>query len=329
MLKDTIFYSLSNLSFLLTPCFPDVYPEFHDTSRNLPLKDLSHRKLLDGSFEDRSLLDRLQQRGEFYASVATKNHFLEYYPDSFFPILKGGGWSSNAVRPLSKGGRVMVDVKRGILEGHFAVRSSSSSGSGDATSDTVKEAIKLFESSKRTGIAVPFRTCVLPEKFQNTKRDRKEAYHLSAAAAKASDRSRLWMSWPMLVGFSFTARVWGKLLLGMPKASKKTLTPRRSLSTQQRPSSRKFGVEIAALGGEGKTGNCGYISFQTQAFDQLVLEEEKKELIRAVARNAGGGGFDDEDDDSDDEDDFEDAGIDVVANKGGASIFLLHGPPGT
>ena len=309
----------------------DVYPEFHDTSRNLPLKDLSHRKLLDDSLEDKSLLDRLQQRGEFYASVATKNHFLEYYPDSFFPILKGGGWSSNAVRPLSKGGRVMVDVKRGILEGHIAVRSSSASGSGDATSDTVKEAIKLFESSKRTGIAVPFRTCVLPEKFQNTKRDKQKQsnYQLSPAAAKASDRSRLWMSWPMLVGFSFTARVWGKLLLGMPK-DKPALSPRsRSLEAQQRPSSKKFGVEIAALGGEGKTGNCGYISFQTQAFDQLVLEEDKKELIRAVARNAGGGGFDDEDDDdSDDEDDFEDAGIDVVANKGGASIFLLHGPPG-
>jgi len=305
----------------------DVYPEFHDTSRNLPLKDLSHRKLLDDSIEDRSLLDRLQQRGEFYSSVATNNHFLEYYPNSFFPILKGGGWSSNAVRPLSKGGRVMVDVKRGILEGHIAVRSSS--GSGDATSDTVKEAIKLFESSKRTGIAVPFRTCVLPEKFQNTKRDRKEAkYLLSAAAAKASDRSRLWISWPMLVGFSFTARVWGKLLLGMPKAPAKTVYSRRSLSAQQRPSSRKFGVEIAALGGEGKTGNCGYISFQTQAFDQLVLEEEKKELIRAVARNAGGGGFEDADDDSDYDEDFEDAGIDVVANKGGASIFLLHGPPG-
>ena len=312
--------------------FADVYPEFHDTSRNLPLKDLSHRKLLDDSLEDSSLLNRLQQRGEFYASVATKNHFLEYYPDSFFPILKGGGWSSNAVRPLSKGGRVMVDVKRGILEGHIAVRGSSSSGSGDAMSDTVKEAIKLFESSKRTGIAVPFRTCVLPEKFQNTKRDRqlKSHYQLSVAAAKASDRSRLWMSWPMLVGFSFTARVWGKLLLGMPRITA-ALSPRsRSLAAQQRPSSKKFGVEIAALGGEGKTGNCGYISFQTQAFDQLVLEEDKKELIRAVARNAGGGGFEDDDDSDsdDDDDDFEDAGIDVVANKGGASIFLLHGPPG-
>mmetsp|Transcript_9484 Transcript_9484/g.9235 ORF Transcript_9484/g.9235 Transcript_9484/m.9235 type:complete len:174 (-) Transcript_9484:1142-1663(-) len=170
------------------------------------------------------------------------------------------------------------------------------------------------------------------------------------------------MSWPMLVGFSFTARVWGKLLLGMPKVlqnkkpasssvpsslpSSPTVSPSRrrgmgsssSLTAQQRPSSRKFGfVDIAALGGEGSCGNCGYIRFQTQAFDQLVLAEDKKELIRAVARNSGGsgGGLEEDsehasesDDDDDEDDDFEDVGIDVVANKGGASIFLLHGPPG-
>jgi SpoVK/Ycf46/Vps4 family AAA+-type ATPase len=34
------------------------------------------------------------------------------------------------------------------------------------------------------------------------------------------------------------------------------------------------------------------------------------------------------DNDDDDSDDEEEAGLDVVANKGGASIFLLHGPPG-
>mmetsp|Transcript_47093 Transcript_47093/g.53493 ORF Transcript_47093/g.53493 Transcript_47093/m.53493 type:complete len:1005 (-) Transcript_47093:204-3218(-) len=370
----------------------DVYPEFHDLSRNVPLKDLKHRKLhitpttLDmnnqeasttRTNQDQLLFQKLQQRGEFYASVATKNHFLEYYSDSFFPILKGGsGWSSNAVRPLSKGGRVMVDVKRGIIEGHIPIRSSASGTSGDATSDTVKEAIKLFESSKKTGIAVPFRTCILPDKFRNsnnktTRTTTTERNNISPStvsiAEGADDRARLWMSWPMLVGFSFTARVWGKLLLGMPKVlqnnkpssssvpsssvpsslpSSPTVSPSRrrgmgssSLTAQQRPSSRKFGfVDIAALGGEGSCGNCGYIRFQTQAFDQLVLAEDKKELIRAVARNSGGsggGGLDEdsennasESDDEDDDDDFEDVGIDVVANKGGASIFLLHGPPG-
>lgn len=57
-----------------------------------------------------------------------------------------------------------------------------------------------------------------------------------------------------------------------------------------------------------------------------MLAEDKKELIRAVARNAGGGSkYDSE---SDDEDDDDEIGLDVVANKGAASIFLLSGPPG-
>jgi hypothetical protein len=312
----------------------DVYPEFHDTSRSVPLKDLTHRKLLpEKSAEDAALLKRLQQRGEFYASVSTHNHYLEYHPHSFFPII-GGGWSNNAARPLSKGGRVMVDVKRGILEGHLPVR-----GTSDGMSDTVKEAIKLFEQSKRTGVAVPFRTAILPGFENHIERHKRK--NLSALEQGDSDRCRLWQSWPMLTGFSFTARVWGKLLLGMPKLQALAPVPDELGQAPERPlmraSSKKWGVEVGALGGEGSCGNCGYINFQEQAFDQLVLADDKKELIRAVARNAGGGGgggggggtskWEDDEDDSDDDDEKE-VGIDVVANKGAASIFLLHGPPG-
>jgi hypothetical protein len=135
----------------------EVYPEFHDPTRNVPIKDLTHRKLLpEIASADQSLLERLQQRGELYASVATKTHYLEYQPHSCFPII-GGGWSKNDVRALSKGGRVMVDVKRAILENHIPVR-----GTADGMSDTVKEAIKLFDQSKRTSLVVPFHTAVLP-----------------------------------------------------------------------------------------------------------------------------------------------------------------------
>lgn len=308
----------------------DVYPEFHDCSRNVPLKDLTHRKLDPGSRDDAILLQRLQQRGEFYASVATHNHYLEYYPNSFYPILSG--WGNNAVRPLSKGGRVMVDVKRGILEGHMPVR-----GTSDGMSDTVKEAIKLFEQNKRTGIAVPFRTCILPG-FDANDVSKKKRLQLGGLDDRGdSDRPSLWQSWPMLTGFSFTARVWGKLLLGMPKAPTSLGESRSSIHEHggtlvKRPSIRKMGVELGGLGGEGACGNCGYIKFQEQAFEQLVLAEDKKELIRAVARNAGSGARWDEEGefDSDDDDDEEgaDVELDVVANKGGASIFLLHGPPG-
>lgn len=296
----------------------DVYPEFHDPSRNQPLKDLAHRRLWpEQNVEDTTLLQRLQQRGEFYASVATKNHYLEYHPNSFYPII-GGGWSNNALRPLSKGGRVMVDVKRGIQEGHIPIR-----GSADGMSDTVKEAIRLFDQSKRTGVKVPFRSCFLPGfdgfQWQDTEH---------------SDRTNLWQCWPMLTGFSFTARVWGKLLLSLPKETSVS-RPRGVGMTQGKSPSRRSimvrGVELAALGGTGASASCNYISFQEQAFDQLVLAEDKKELIRAVARNAGGTMRSDEDDvtlaDDDDDDDY--IGIDVVANKGAASIFLLHGPAGT
>lgn len=88
-----------------------------------------------------------------------------------------------------------------------------------------------------------------------------------------------------------------------------------------------LGVQRAALGGAGESGNVNYIRFHDKAFEQLVLAEDKKELIRAVARNAGGGSnFDDDESSSDDEED--EIGLDVVANKGAASIFLLSGPPG-
>jgi len=261
--------------------------------------------------DDRLLLDRLQLRGEFYASVSVSNHYLEYAPDSFYPVV--AGFSSHSARPLAKAGRVMVDVRRGIVEGHLPVRGSSS----DGLADTVKEAIKLFEQSKRTGVTVPFRTAILPG-FTASQ---------SSSSEMVSDRSKLWQAWPMLTGFSFTARVWGKLLLGMPHKVKDDSDKRQDLV--RRRSKRKMGVEFPALGGEGSSSTCNFIQFQEQAFEQLVLDPEKKELVRAVARNAGGAHFDDDDESDDDGDDFEEVGIDVVGNKGGASIFLLAGPPGT
>mmetsp|Transcript_37504 Transcript_37504/g.78563 ORF Transcript_37504/g.78563 Transcript_37504/m.78563 type:complete len:883 (+) Transcript_37504:154-2802(+) len=318
----------------------EVYPEFHDAGRSIPLRDLNHRRLDpllpddgDGvrgnSREDAVLVDRMQCRGEFYASVATDNHYLEYHPNSFFPI-RGGFQNNNSVRPLAKGGRVMVDVSRGHLAGHVPVR-----GSSDGMSDTVKEAMKLFDQNKRTGVAVPFRTAILPgfDSRQKNRRANGNGVRAEGARRGDSDRDHLWMAWPMLTGFSFTARCWGKLLLSLPKPRPPSDSARPAAlvaadDSPKRPSIRKMGVELAGLGGVGQCGNVNYISFHEKAFDQLVLADEKKELIRAVARNAGGGSkfFDDED--SDDEDDEDEIGLDVVANKGAASIFLLSGPPG-
>eukprot|EP00804_Cyclotella_cryptica_P012300 CCRYP_019993-RA/>CCRYP_019993-RA protein AED:0.05 eAED:0.05 QI:87/0.5/0.33/1/1/1/3/0/879 len=303
----------------------EVFPEFPE-GRNVSVSELSHRRLDPTSRgEDAMLMDRMQRRGAFYASVATDNHYLEYHPNAFFPII--GGWGNNAVRPLSKSGRVMVDVRRGSLEGHVPVR-----GVSDGMSDTVKEAMKLFDQSKRTGVKVPFRTAILPDIRQALVK--KSPW---TQTQSQSDSDKLWMAWPMLVGFSFTARCWGKILLSLPKpppdeVSIESITTdwHSSTDSPSRPSVVKLGIQRPALGGVGECGNVNYIRFHDSAFEQLVLAEDKKELIRAVARNAGGGSIFDFDEDwiGEEQEEDDEIGLDVVANKGAASIFLLSGPPG-
>lgn len=189
------------------------------------------------------------------------------------------------------------------------------------------EAMKLFDQSKRTGVKVPFRTAILPHIRQSL------TNQYPTRASEQSDCDKLWMAWPMLTGFSFTARCWGKILLSLPKRTTVDANKESShTDSPSRPSVTKLGIQRAALGGVGECGNVNYIRFHDKAFEQLVLADDKKELIRAVARNAGGGSsFDLDagaiDDDGNDEED-EEIGLDVVANKGAASIFLLSGPPG-
>jgi hypothetical protein len=77
--------------------------------------------------------------------------------------------------------------------------------------------------------------------------------------------------WPALVGFSFTAKCWGH-------------------------------VSVSGL---------SPIQFQDTAFQQLVLAEERKQLIRALVRFRNDTSIED-----------------IVENKASGSIFLLHGPPG-
>lgn len=83
-------------------------------------------------------------------------------------------------------------------------------------------------------------------------------------------REDLWCCWPTIVGFSFTAKCWGQAIMDLTKP----------------------------------------IDFRDDAFDRLVLQADRKELIEAVVRCS------------------DDGVTDIVSGKGGSAIFLLHGPPG-
>ncbi|PKK67210.1 P-loop containing nucleoside triphosphate hydrolase protein, partial [Rhizophagus irregularis] len=79
----------------------------------------------------------------------------------------------------------------------------------------------------------------------------------------------LFMCAPSLYGFSFTAKKWGE-------------------------------VNIDYL---------NEISFDDDAFDQLVMDPIKKDLISSLVMSKH-------------------KGVDLISGKGGGCIFLLHGPPG-
>ncbi|RGP75351.1 p-loop containing nucleoside triphosphate hydrolase [Fusarium longipes] len=79
--------------------------------------------------------------------------------------------------------------------------------------------------------------------------------------------------WPALVGFSFTAKTWGFVL----------------------------------------ADGLSNINFHNQAFDKLVLSQERKQIIRAVVRCGTS---------------EEVRAQDLISTKQGGLIFLLHGPPG-
>jgi hypothetical protein len=84
------------------------------------------------------------------------------------------------------------------------------------------------------------------------------------------DEKDLWRCFPFLFGFSFKAKQWGR-------------------------------VDV-----EGLTD----IEWRDDSWDKLVLEEDKKALVRAIVEHHQG------------------SFTDIVEDKGGGSIFLLHGPPG-
>lgn len=216
--------------------FVDVISEFNGTRK---LDALPYPPLPE------ALEQQLQQRGEVYADVAAgdaNGRYLEYAANAFFPKAIGPG-AGKQLHALQGAGRVMVDTARGFRAGHSALRGN------DAASQALAGALRLSQQLKKQGIT--------------------DGLRLMDSVPKED----FWACWPSVVGFSFTAKCWGQILVDLTKP----------------------------------------VNFQRNAFDQLVLPSDRKELIRAVVRFAG------------------DRAVktDIVGGKGGSAIFLLHGPPGS
>ena len=147
--------------------------------------------------------EKLHQRGQKYRNAATSSPYVQYSRGSFFAHGRGVKHAN-----LSSG-RVMLDTKRGHEYGHHAARG------GDNCSIALQQAMRTFKLQQKHGTE----TLRLVEEPRE---------------------SELWMAWPAMVGFSFTAKCWGQVLVA----------------------------------------DTSPIHFRADAFEQLVLPNDTKEIIR-------------------------------------------------
>eukprot|EP00439_Symbiodinium_sp_Y106_P057526 s1271_g8.t1 len=178
------------------------------------------------------MLEKLHQRGKKYRDAAMSSPYVQYSRGSFFA-------HGRAKHATLSGGRVMLDTQRGHEYGHHAARG------GDNCSVALQQALRTFKLQQKHGTE----TLRLVQDPQD---------------------SELWMAWPAMVGFSFTAKCWGQVLVA----------------------------------------DTSPIQFRADAFQQLVLPDDTKEIIRSAVRHAGT------------------SGLDFIEGKGDNTIFLLYGPPG-
>lgn len=191
-------------------------------------------------------------RGALYEQYSMNGRaFLRHNAGSFFIHGSGssrqqqqGQMSTSAVSAqLASDGRIMVDCARGSALGHYA------SQGGDEATHALMTVVARYRRAAQDATSSSDAVVLFRERIPKELRC---------------------LTWPALVGFSFSAKCWGHVLVS------------------------------------GLTA----ITFNDRAFDDLVLDANRKKLIRALVR-FGGKGFDD-----------------IIAGKSGGSIFLLHGPPG-
>eukprot|EP00835_Amoeboradix_gromovi_P003690 NODE_254_length_12812_cov_0.286872.p1 type:complete len:628 gc:universal NODE_254_length_12812_cov_0.286872:8888-7005(-) len=190
----------------------------------------SNRKISDMYYApvDDHLLSRFIASGEKYVALGLgEAKYLQHEPGCVFlhSSSRSGQISQTRSNVIQTSGRIMIDVVRGASLGHHA-----SQGMDDATHALIEISgrYKRFKNEQKS----------LGEKVSNPD---------SIFIIESIPKQLLAVTWPALVGFSFSSKCWGHVLVGGLKA----------------------------------------IKYNDSAFDELVLDPKRKRLIKALVRFGG------------------------------------------
>ncbi|KAF9892510.1 hypothetical protein FE257_001619 [Aspergillus nanangensis] len=195
-----------------------------------------------------------EARGERCAQFGTGGEkYLAYLPHSFYMHSSRARRDASAMAQAANsslsltGGRIMVDMARGASLGHYPCQGV----------DEASLAIIALAHRYRQWFA------------KGSPSNETDTGFLTVWDTVPSELNIY--CWPALVGFSFTAKAWGHVLID----------------------------------------GLSQIEFSDNAFDRLVLSQERKQLLHAVVRHGTAPHIQD-----------------LITSKQGGLIFLLHGPPG-
>mmetsp|Transcript_33075 Transcript_33075/g.66702 ORF Transcript_33075/g.66702 Transcript_33075/m.66702 type:complete len:707 (+) Transcript_33075:204-2324(+) len=170
------------------------------------------------------LQQTLRRRGKMYSKCAIGAHFLGYSQGSFYS--KAGGKSKQ--QALRTHGRVMVDTQGSYDAGH------SVSIGYDPMVLAIKSKYKEYMLQMRQ------------QQQQQTDAKHTADAHDNMILFDVVPEDCLTMTWPAAVGFSFTSKTWGDVLID--------------------------GLEE--------------IKFEEATFDRLVLPPERKRILKALVRHS-------------------------------------------
>ncbi|KAJ2995328.1 hypothetical protein HDV02_000873 [Globomyces sp. JEL0801] len=211
---------------------------------NRKIADLFYVPIVDAT------LDKYIQSGIRYSELGVgKPKYLHHSSGCvFLHHTKKAGITGGKSNTLNSSGRILIDVLKGSDLGHHASQGI------DEPSYAMIEMIGRYKRFQKEQMSSGKGTSD-PE---------------SIFTLREIPKQLLSITWPALVGFSFSSKTWcHALVVGLSE-----------------------------------------IQFQDNAFDELVLDPKRKQLIKALVRFGG--------------EQFED----IIEGKSGGSIFLLHGPAG-